>query len=103
MATVTKVIAVLNDDVSGLNATVEVDYDDVALRVSMLRVRNPTSRGVNAAAIKQSNGRLYQAIFPAGQDTEIAVPSSPPAARIAITIDTQGRLDGIEYAIRWDV
>lgn len=103
MAIVNHTVASMVDDVSGLTAVVSVDYDNVALRITALRVDNPTSRAVSATARRVSNGRIYNSEFPAGQNTFISIPTSPPADRLAITIDARGRLDGVEYALAWVV
>jgi hypothetical protein len=100
MATVTRTIAILADDVSGELATLEVDYDDVQLRINVVRCINPTSLGVVVVAERLSNGRTYTNTFPAGQTSAINIPSGPND-RLAVTIDARGRLDGVEYHVSW--
>lgn len=102
MAIVNRIIATMPDDVSGLVANLSVDYDDSTLRITALRANNPTSRAILLTARRISNGRIYNVTFPAGQaDSFISIPGSPPADRLAITIDERGRLDGVEYSISW--
>ena len=99
MATVTKTMATLVDN--NQTAIVEVDYDDVALRLTALRVVNNTARDVLAMATKQANGRVYSTTFPANQTTFIPIPNTPPADRVGITIDAQGRIVGVEWSVRF--
>lgn len=102
MATVTKAIAYIVDDANGLGVEVQIDYSDTALRVEVLRVVNNGTRPLSVTAIRQSDGRLYQGEFPPARTTEIAVPQTG-SGRFDISVDAQGRLLGIEYAIRWVV
>lgn len=101
MAIVNRVVSVMVDDVSGLSATISVDYDNVAMRITALRVNNPTSRAILCTAQKTANGRIYSSTFPAGENTFISVPNNPSADRISISLDAQGRIVGIQYAMSW--
>lgn len=103
MAIVNRAVARMVDDVSGLTAVVSVDYDDAALRITAIRVDNPTSRAILAIARRVNNGRVYSSTFPAGQNTFISVPNSPPQDRLGVTVDAQGRVDGVEYELSWVV
>lgn len=101
MAIQTKTISTMVDDVSGLVATISVSYDDAALRLTEFRVNNPTSRAILGTLVRQANGRVYSTTFPAGQETFIPIPANPPADRIGVTIDAQGRINGAEYSFAW--
>jgi hypothetical protein len=100
MATINKAITSMRDDISGLTAIISVDYDDTSLRVTALRVNNPTSRAISATAIKTSNGRIYNSTFPANQNTFISIPTNNPSDRIDVTV-VNGKLSGIEFSTAW--
>jgi hypothetical protein len=104
MATVTRTIATLVEASTNLQAIVEIDYDDVQLEVNAIRCVNNTSGRVDVNAVKTmspSFGRLYQARFPGGRTTFIGIPNTPPSDRVPITIDAQGRVDGIDWQVGW--
>jgi hypothetical protein len=98
MAILTKNLAILFDN--GSTATVERDYDDVALTLVTVRCINQTARAVVVSGTVTKNGRSFSTTFPANQTTELPIPQNA-ANRFDITIDAQGRLDGIDYAIRF--
>ena len=101
MATVTRILETRVDDLSGLAATCSFDYDDQAMRITAFRVENPTQRAISATLIKQSNGRIYNQTFPAGQTTFISIPQNPPTDRIGLTLDVQGRPVGYDFTAAW--
>lgn len=98
MALVTKTLAVISDE--GINAVVELDYDDVALTLVTVRCINPTARALVVSGVATSTGRSFSRTFAAGQTTEQAIPQQQ-AQKLDITINPQGRLGGVEYQIRW--
>lgn len=100
MALQTKILAQLVEDDG--TATVEIDYDDVQLRLEAVRVINGGTRPLHVDAIRTSDRRLYQADFPAGTTTELAIPKNG-ADRFGISVDARGRIDGAEWALRWVV
>ena len=102
MATITKAIGQLHDDVSGLVATAEVDYDDALLRLTVFRLVNPTARAIEGTVVRTSDQRAYTREFPAAATTVLAIPQQA-ASRVPITLDPRGRLLGIEFAFRWVV
>jgi hypothetical protein len=103
MATVTQSIAQFVDDVSGLTAEVQIDYSDTLLRIEVVRCINPTSRPVLVMATRLANGRTYSNTFPAGQTSFINIPSGPNDRLTVFVNPTNGRIDGVEYQIRWVV
>lgn len=79
----------------------QVDYDDILLRLLVVRCINNTNfpaRGT-ATAVPQPN-RTYTATFPANQTTELNIPQNA-ANRLDITIDSRGRVDGVDYQFLW--
>ena len=99
MATVTKTIAVLPWD-DTLTALLQIDYDDVTLRVRVVRVINPAPRGLVISASRTDRSRVYSVTAPANQTTEKAV-STGAAQRLQLVVDARGRLDGVEYSTAW--
>lgn len=100
MAIITRSLGSLVDDVTGLTAVLEVQYDNVALLLTAIRCINPTPVAVQLTATQTSNDREYTQTFPAGQTTTLTIPTGQ-AARLSITITANGRLDGVEYHIQW--
>lgn len=99
MALVTKTIAVLPWDETA-TALLQIDYDDVDLRVRVVRVVNPAPRGLVITAKRTDGSRTYSVTAPANQTTEQAVPTTP-ANRLQLVVDARGRLDGVEYSTAW--
>ena len=100
MAIQTKTLAVLNDDVSGLNAIIDLLWDDARLRIESIRGTNPTSRAVALTARATADGTIFSTTFPAGATTTRNIPAGQ-LNRFSITIDGRGRLDGVEYSTAW--
>lgn len=106
MAIVTKTIAVLPWDET-TTALLQIDYDDVSLRVTAVRVINPAPRGLIVTAGRTDGRRTYTATapgaddaHPTGQTTTVTVPTGA-AQRLQLVVDERGRLDGIEYSTQW--
>ena len=91
MAIVTKTIGGFGDGI-----TFQVDYDDVNLRLTALRCINISNRNAWVKLTKISNGRSAEGIFLANQTQVVTIPTVS-ATRIAITIDTRGRIDGCNF------
>ena len=102
MAIQSRVIGVMRDDVSGLTATVEVLWNDQNMRLDGLRGTNPTSRGIRLIARAVADGTEFSTTFPAGATTTRNIPGGQ-AAKFGVTIDANGRVDGVEYSIIWIV
>ena len=99
MAIITKVIAILPWD-ADLIARLEIDYDNVDLRVRSVRVINPAPRGLVITAARTNGTRSYSVTAPANQNSSVNV-STTSANRLQLNIDARGRLDGVEYSTRW--
>jgi hypothetical protein len=98
MAIATKNLAILFDN--GSTATVELDYDDVALTLVTVRCINQTARAVVVSGVATATGRSFSRTFAAFQTNTQSIPQNQ-ANKLDITIDARGRLDGIEYQIRF--
>ncbi len=96
MATVTKNLAVFD----GGNVIFELDYDDVALRLLVVRCINGTAQPDFGRATSTANGRTYSRTFAANATTEQAIPTNSQN-RLDITIDARGRVDGVDYQLAW--
>lgn len=97
MATQTKQLA-MESDASGAAASLEVDYDDVSLRLLAVRCANGTAGTVYAALVQTSNGRLVDHTFPPGTTT-ITVPNTA-AQRVFFSAVVRNRLDGVEMTFK---
>lgn len=93
-------MAVLTKQLGGLGPDVrfELDYDDRKLLLVALRCINNSDSAAWGQAVATANGRTYGMRFPPGQTTEVAIPTGPQQ-KLDITIDAQGRLDGVEYSL----
>lgn len=78
----------------------EVDYDDTNLRLTTLRCINNSDLPCWGKVLKNSNGRTYQMTFPANQTTTLNIPTGA-SQRLTITIDANGRIDGVDYFFMW--
>ena len=99
MAIVTRSIATLVHD-DGTTARVEIDYDDADLRIRVIRVVNQTPVAVVIEAARTDRSRVHTQTFAANQTTERTVPTNPNN-RLQLRVDSRGRLDDVEYALRW--
>lgn len=90
------------DDAGVLTATarLEIDYDNVDLRVRTVRVVNPAPRGLVITAARTNGTRTYTATAPASQTTTQSIPTTV-ANRLQLVVDARGRLDGVEYSTAW--
>ena len=100
MATRTRTIQVLahGDAPNQTIATVQIDWDDALLRLLAVRCINGTPVAVLAKGTVQKNGRNFSITFPANATTAQNIPQNA-AARLDVTVDAQGRVDGVEYVI----
>lgn len=97
MAAVTRVLGRAVDETTGTQAVLQVDYDDSTLRLTAVRVINPTSKAFFVTARRASGGgQTYTLNASAGQTTEQTIPGNA-AARLGVSIDAQGRLGGVDY------
>lgn len=94
MATQTKVL--IYDAAQGFR--VEYDYDDSTMRITTVRAVNTGSHDVRVTATRVSDGLSYQQVFLSGQTQAFLVPTTP-AARLQLTLDALGRLDGVSWRI----
>ena len=85
---------------TGELATVELDYDDVLLRATAIRVINGAPRAVIIDASRSDKSVSYSQEFPANDTTEILIPGASQN-RLGVSIDERGRVDGIEWSMRW--
>ena len=98
MAILTKNLAVLTDE--GQTALVDLDYDNVALTLVAVHVTNPTARAIFVSGVVAKNGRSFSQTFAAGQTTTLNLPQNP-ANKLDITITPNGRINGVEYNVRF--
>lgn len=95
MAIQSRVLGSLVDDTG--QATLRVEYDDAALRLTLVEVINGTASPVAVTAQRASGGgQAYTFTIPAGQTRTQVVPGNAQN-RLGITIDARGRLDGVEW------
>jgi hypothetical protein len=97
MAIQTRQLGTLIDDKNGGIATLSIDYDDALLRLTAIHLINNTTFSVFCTAIRTNGtGQRYVINVPPGQrfDQTIAGGSQ---ARLNVTIDAQGRVDGVDY------
>lgn len=100
MAIATKTLAVLPwDETTG--ARLEIDYDNIDLRIRVVRVVNTAPRGLTVTAARTNRTRTYSATAPAGQTTAVNI-STTAANRLQLVLDARGRLDGVEYSTAWE-
>jgi hypothetical protein len=99
MAIITKVMGGDGDPERGY-VKFEVDYDNVALRLTTLRCINDSTEDCWGKVVKLSNGRTYEHVFPALTTQEFAIPTNT-AQRLTITVDERGRIDGVDYFFMW--
>lgn len=99
MAIVTKTMAYLPWDETTF-ARLEIDYDNVDLRVRVVRVVNTAPRGLIVTANRTNKTRTYSATAPAGQTSAINI-STTAANRLQLVLDARGRLGGVEYSTAW--
>ena len=100
MAIVTKALGSAHEP-EGI-ASVEIDYDDVDLRVRTLRVINdhPTF-SFFAYVGRSSDGLTYSTTVSPVQTLTVNVPTNP-AQRLQLTVNpTNGRLDGVGVGFNW--
>lgn len=98
MAILTKDMGILTDN--GNVATIEVDYDDVALTLVRVRCINGTARAVIVSGTVLKNGRSFSQTFAANQTTEITLPQNTNN-KLDITLNPQHGIDGIDYTTRF--
>ena len=95
MASVTKEIGSFGDQV-----TFSITYDNVSNLLTALRCKNDSEQDAIGEATLVANGRSYSKIFQAHTDTNIAIPTQK-ATRLDITVDANGRVNGVEYHFSW--
>jgi hypothetical protein len=82
-------------------ATLQVDYDDQRLRLSAIRIINthPTLTA-RLTATSTSTAATFSLDGPPNQTSVQNVPAGQ-ASKFGVTIDSRGRLDGVDYAFGW--
>lgn len=97
MAIQTRVMGSCRDETNGTTAVLSIDYDDALLRITGVHLVNPTTFAVFATAIRANGtGQTYTLNAAPGQTIDVAVPGGAQA-RLDVTIDARGRVDGVEY------
>lgn len=86
------------------SAELQIDYDDVDLRVRTVRIINghPSLTARVTARRNDGTGPTRTLDGPPAQTTEQAIPTSP-SQRLQLMVDARGRLDGVEYSFAWVV
>jgi hypothetical protein len=107
MAIRTKVIASFDDG----HVVWYEDYDDAQLRITQVRCTNNCQGHQNvdtgqldgwatkATLTVLSNGRTYTATVQPGQTLTQDIPTGAQA-RLDITIDARGRVNGVDYSVQ---
>jgi hypothetical protein len=86
-----------SDSTTNTIAELQVDFDDVSMRLTAVRIVNPTAFAMYAVVRRgDGSGQTYTLSAPAGQTVEQVIPGQA-ANRLGVTIDANGRLDGVEY------
>lgn len=96
MAIVTKQLAMFDNG----NVTLEIDYDDATLLLRAVRCVNNSAQPCAYRATHLATGRNVSGSFAAGRTVSVNIPTNA-AARMQITIDARGRVDGVEYQLSW--
>jgi hypothetical protein len=93
----TRTIGVAHDPPTGTSAELQIEYDDVTLRLTLIRIVNPTPFAAYVQARRAAGGgQVYTLSAPAGQTVEQTIPGQS-ASRLDVTITTNGRVDGVSY------
>lgn len=97
MAIQTRELGRAVDETNGTAAVLSIDYDDALLRITAVHIVNPTTKAVFATARRASGGgQVYTLNAAAGQNVDVSVPGGAQA-RLDVTIDARGRVDGVDY------
>lgn len=97
MAIQSRVLGSLLDETNGGTATLRVEYDDALLRLTLIEVVNGTTLPVAFTARRTSgSGQTYTRTVAAGVTDSVSVPGNAQN-RLGITIDSRGRIDGVEW------
>lgn len=100
MAIQTKTLGVLVEP-EGM-ATAQETYDDVRLRLETARIINthPTLTARLSGFVVANPAKSFTLDCPPNQTVTQNIPTGQQA-RFDITIDAQGRIDGVEYRFSW--
>lgn len=93
-------MATVNQRIGGMDGvmSVNIDYDDVSMRVLAFHIVNNGARTYTISATSTVNGRNYLFDIPAGSVIDQNVP--PGASnRLQLSVTPSGKLDGIEWSI----
>ncbi len=77
----------------------EYDYDDVALRLIEVRCTNNGQWPTRGTFTVLSTGRTFSALVASGNGTLRQTLPSQQQQRLDITVDSRGRVDGIDHTI----
>lgn len=78
----------------------QYDWDDSLLRLTQIRCTNNSVFPTRGTIIIQKNGRSFTALVAPGGSLNQALPTSP-AARLEITVDSRGRVNGLDHTFEW--
>lgn len=78
----------------------EFDYDDVELLIAAIRCINNGDYPAWGMATCLATDKTYDATFPANKTTEISLPTSI-SDRLDITIREDGKIDGVDYRVKY--
>jgi hypothetical protein len=96
MALVTQTIVEFDNG----NCVWSYEYDDVALRLTRLMCTNNSAFATRGTITVDKNGRTFSRTVNAGSSLNVNIPTGPQA-RLEITIDSRGRVDGIDWSFAW--
>ena len=94
MATVTK-----NLYFSGDGFVIDVDYDNVALTILTIHLINNSARNYTIITTTTNNNqKTYTLNVPTATTIDQNIPQNQ-ANKLGVTIDAQGRFDGVEWSV----
>ncbi len=96
MAIQTKTLGSVSDT-DGTQATLQVDYDDQLLRLTLVRVINGTGRTARVTATAVANPSRTYTLNAAPHQTSTQNIPTGAQTRLDVTVDARGRVDGVDY------
>lgn len=84
------------------SCTWSYEYDDAAQRLTRLMCANDSAAATRGSITVEKNGRTFSRTVAAGDSLDVTIPTGAQA-RLEITVDARGRVDGIDWAFAWPV
>lgn len=99
MATQTRVLRRFNDPLDpSIEGRLEIDWDDVSLRITRLRCVNPTSQPFWFRAAPDVDPTVaIERTYAANSGTSVDNVPGNAASRYAVTMTASGKLSGVTY------